>query len=80
MSYSLSESGLSSGQPNSHSGTGHYDLDHQARILNKFPENDRSSLCKLTVELARYVVFGDEVLARSSVTGRNKKNNLTFTN
>ena len=80
MSYGLLESGwstpLSSSQPNSHSGTGPYGLDHPEKILSRIPGNDRKTLCKLTVELARYVVFGDEVLARSSVSGRNNKDQL----
>lgn len=80
MSYGPSASGwsnpMSSSQPSSHPRRGPYGLDDPENILKRIPGNDTSSLCRLTVELARYVVFGDEVLARSTVTGKNNKDQL----
>lgn len=45
-------------------------------MVNKFPGRNTSSLCELTVPLARNVVFGDTVLARSSLSGRNDSDQL----
>ena len=45
-------------------------------MVNKFPGKNTSSLRELTVALARNVVFGDVVLARSSRSDRNDSDQL----
>ena len=45
-------------------------------MVNKFPGRNTSSLCELMVALAHNVVFGDTVLARSSLSGRNDSDQL----
>ena len=57
-------------------GTGPYGLRSPAKMVNKFPGKNISSLRELTVALARNVVLSDVVLARSSRSGRNDSDQL----
>lgn len=50
---------------------GPFGLQSPQKTIAHFPGRDLSCLRELTVALARYVVFGDDVLAKSSKSGRN---------
>lgn len=58
------------------SSTGPYGMSSPAKAVARFPGKNLGSLRELTVALARDVVFGDEVLSRSSRSGRNDTNQL----
>ena len=56
--------------------TGPFGLGSPEKAVAKFPGRDKKSLTNLSVELARSVVFGEEVMSTSSVSGRNDTNQL----
>lgn len=55
---------------------GPFGLESPAKMVNKFPGRNTSSLRELTVALACNVVFGDTVLVRSSLSGCNDSDQL----
>ena len=57
-------------------GAGPFGFESPEKCLAKFPGRDHGSLRDLTVSLARRVVFGDEVLAKSSRSGHYETNQL----
>ena len=67
----LSQGTPPSQQPEATSGMGPFGLQSPQKTIARFPGRDLSCLRELTVALARYVVFGDNVLALSSKSGRN---------
>ena len=58
------------------SSTGPYGMGSPAKAVARFPGKNLGSLQELTVALARDVVFREEVMSRSSRSGRNDTNQL----